>query len=248
MLKKTVNLILLCLIIVFGLCAFDFPRSPENYINDYTGILTINELNYLNSKCRELEQKTGIQIFTGLFKSLDGESIEEAAIKIAEAWKPGQKKKDNGALITVFMNERKMRIDTGYGLEGVLTDVVSPAIIRNDMAPNLKINKFAEGIDIAIIRIANITAPDFTFTSNQTNKSNKTYSNKNRKFSLLEKIIGFIFFIFFIILAIKNPWIFLYILASSGGRSYSSRNGGGGISFGGGGGGSFGGGGASGSW
>ena len=81
-----------------------------------------------------------------IFRSLEGESLEGYSIRLAQAWRIGQKGLDNGVIFLVFLDDRKMRIEVGYGLEGTLTDAVSSSILRDVVAPRFRAGRTADGI------------------------------------------------------------------------------------------------------
>src|SRR5438876_2583039 len=85
-----------------------------------------------------------------IFPSLEGESLEDVSIRLAEQWKVGRKGVDNGVVLVVFLKERKLRIEVGYGLEPVITDIVSAAIIRDAIAPRFREQRYAAGLDAAV--------------------------------------------------------------------------------------------------
>ena len=99
------------------------------------------------------EDKTSDQIAVLTISTLGGESVEEFAVRVFEAWKLGQKGKDNGVLVVVAPQDRKMRIEVGYGLEGTLTDVAASRIIRNVMTPAFKSGDFDRGIEDGVAAI-----------------------------------------------------------------------------------------------
>ncbi|MCM8767066.1 MAG: TPM domain-containing protein [Candidatus Omnitrophica bacterium] len=125
--------------------------KPIGYLNDFANLLTQNQKQEIEKKLREIEEKTGNEIVVLTIKSLEREkTIEEYANEIFNSWKIGKKGKDNGVLILIVLNERKIRIEVGYGLEGLLTDSICGKIIRDIMAPNFKENDFYNGINKAI--------------------------------------------------------------------------------------------------
>jgi len=225
------------------------PKRPINYVVDLAGIINDSVEVRLNAVLKELERKTGAQLLVLTVLSLDGESIEEASLKVAEMWKLGQKGKDNGALITVSLNDRKYRFEIGYGLEGILPDSFVGTVGRRVLVPNFRKGDFSTGIYQAALILAKKIA-DAEGVRLDTFPTQKQLRVKGKKIGLLEGIIGFVFLIFAIILFIRNPRLFLLLfLMSGGGRGgWSSGGGFGGGGFGGGGGGGFGGGGASGGW
>ena len=86
----------------------------------------------------EGEKTTGAQVVIAVFPSLEGESLEDFSIKLAEKWRVGQKGLDDGAIMLVFLNERKVRIEVGYGLEGAIPDLEAARIIRETIAPRFR--------------------------------------------------------------------------------------------------------------
>ena len=126
-LKNKLIFFLLSLVLSFSavsLCyANNVPERPDNPVVDLAGIIDAAVETKLNQYLRELEQKTTAQMAILTIKSLEGQSIEEFSITVAhDKWKLGQKGKDNGVLLVVALQDRKYRIEIGYGLEGVLPD------------------------------------------------------------------------------------------------------------------------------
>src|SRR6186713_325870 len=107
-------------------------------IVDQTGTLAASDVASLTQTLRDLETKKGSQIAVLIVPTTDGEAIEQYALRVAEAWKIGRKKIDDGALLVIAKNDRRLRIEVGYGLEGVLTDVTSKRIIDEEITPKFK--------------------------------------------------------------------------------------------------------------
>ncbi len=231
-----IGLFVFCAVSIYG--AFKIPEYPQNYLNDYAGVLEPSQERILNNFLKSYDTKTTNQIFIGIFDSLQGESLEDLSIRIAEKWKPGTKDKDNGLLLLVFLKDRKMRIEVGYGLEHLLTDALATAIIANEISPSFRKGDYYGGVSKAVFKITKVLSKDFSPEELQ----RYTYRAGRPK---RNPILSLLFLVGFIILAIRHP--FLALLLFSGGFSSGGRYSGGGGFFGGGGG-SFGGGGASGSW
>lgn len=226
------------LFVVSSYAAFKAPNRPQNYVNDYAGILSPSQKETLNSFLKSYDIQTTNQIFIGIFESLQGGSLEDISIGIAEKWKPGVKGKDNGLLLLVFLKDHGIRIEVGYGLEPLLTDALAKAIIINEISPSFRKGNYYNGISSAVSKMVKILSRDFSPEELQ----RYTYTTKRQK---RNPIVSLILFIAFIVLAIRHP--FLALLLFSGGFSSGGRYSSGGSFFGGGGG-SFGGGGASGGW
>jgi uncharacterized protein len=98
----------------------------------------------------EREQATGAQMVVAIFPSLDGENLEDFGIRLAEQWRVGQKSLDNGVILLVFVQERRVRMEVGYGLEPVLTDAVAAQIIREAIGPRFREQRYAAGLEAAV--------------------------------------------------------------------------------------------------
>lgn len=237
----------------------DTPTKLVQYVTDETGTLSSSEINSLSQRLQNFDKSTSTQIVVYMIKSLDGESLEDVSNTIAEKNKIGRKGKDNGVLLFIAKQDRKIRIEVGYGLEGVLTDALSSQIIRKEITPSFKNNNFYEGINKGIDAMILVTKGEYTADK----KGSKDFSGLSC-FGIpifIFLVFGIIFFSI-ILSIIRRIFGFGRGVYSRGGGKWSNWGGGGffggggGSSFGGGGGfsgfsgggGSFGGGGASGSW
>jgi uncharacterized protein len=122
-------------------------------VTDETNTLSATDRQSLEAKLADWEQRSGNQLVVLIVPSTRPEPIESYSIRVAEAWKIGRKGQDNGALFVIAKDDHKMRIEVGYGLEGVLTDVTSHRIIDEDVAPLFRQNRFAAGINAGVDRI-----------------------------------------------------------------------------------------------
>lgn len=137
------------------------PQSA-GYVTDEAGLLTPEQIASLNRALSEYEQRTSNQIVVLTVKSLEGRDVESYSIAVSEAWKAGQKQKDNGAILLVAPNERKVRIEVGYGLEGVLTDAKSAQIIRDILLPRFREKDYYAGITGAVSAMEAVIGGEFT--------------------------------------------------------------------------------------
>lgn len=245
------KIFLLALLFIAGV-GFSQPQIPKlkMWATDLTNTLTQSQLNYLNNKLKTYEDSTSNQILVLMISSLEGYPIEMLAEETATKNQIGSRKFNNGILILIAKDDRKVRIEVGYGLEGAVPDAIASSIIRNEIIPSFKEEDYFAGIDSGIDAIQKAIGGEY--------KADNSDSEE-----------GFPFYIFVIIVIII--WLFLgrskgpfipggvyrtgthYGGWSSGSGSWGSGGFGGSGSFGGGGGfsgggGSFGGGGASGSW
>ena len=148
--------------LLFSFSAGAAVPQPSGYVTDLAGVLSPQQAASLNQTLSDYEQKTTNQIAVLVVKSLEGRDIESYSMEVAEAWKAGQKHKDNGVILLIAPNERKVRIEVGYGLEGVLTDAKSAQIIRNIVAPRFRSGDYYGGIAGAVSAIQAVIGGEFT--------------------------------------------------------------------------------------
>ena len=125
-------------------------------VTDLTSTLSASEQQGLEAKLAAWERDTGNQLVVLVVPSTKPEPIETYSIRVAEAWKIGRKGQDNGVLLLVAKDDHKMRLEVGYGLEGVLTDVTSRRIIAEDVAPHFRQNQFAAGLNAGADRVISV--------------------------------------------------------------------------------------------
>jgi len=238
-----------------ALAADPLPPKPTHYVSDRAGILSPQTIAALNSRLEAFERDTSNQVIVATFANVpEGYALEDFTQRTAEAWGIGQKKDDNGVAIFVFPNDRKTRIEVGYGLEGTLPDIVGKRIIENEMLPAFRAGDFDSGVSRGVNAILQATRGEYQ-GSGRTNADTKDDEQGSWIIFLL-----FILIIMIIIAANRNAtqrgtyygprgrrtvWSPPIGGGWSGGGFDRGSRGGGGFS---GGGGSFGGGGASGSW
>jgi uncharacterized protein len=234
------------------------PAIPRDYVVDLAGVIPQEVQARLNAYLRELEQKTTAQVLVLTVQSLDGQGIEEFAFNTKEKWKLGQKGKDNGVLIAVAVQDRKYRLEIGYGLESILPDSRVGTIGREYLVPYFRKSDFGAGIYAAALAVANTIASqegvEITGMPAMQRPRGGGGAGAGRPFGILQTSVLALFLVVALILCITHPrqcLLLLFVSQMGGGRGGWSGGGGGfggGGSFGGGGGGSGGGGGASGGW
>jgi uncharacterized protein len=126
--------------------ALPVPPAPTRRVNDYAGALSAADRDRLERKLIERERGSTNQVAVAIFRSLEGESLEDFSIRLAQSWRVGQKGLDNGVIFLIFLDDRRMRLEVGYGLEGTLTDAVSSSILRTAVAPRFREGGVADGI------------------------------------------------------------------------------------------------------
>lgn len=232
-----------------GLAAFAVnPPTLTGRIVDQANIIPADVRSAIEPKLVDLENKSGIQLVVATVASLEGQDIEPYANALFRGWKLGEKTKNNGVLLLVAPNERRVRIEVGYGLEGTLTDALSKVIITNAIAPRFKAGDFGGGISRGVDDIITVLTTDASeWEQRPALRIDNQPSTDPANWLLITALIAFLtLFIVFPGFRWFVLNVALNVLANSGG----SRSGGGGSSGGGflGGGGSSGGGGASRSW
>ena len=122
---------------------------PGQRVNDYAGVLGAEARQRLESRLAARESATGAQMVIAVFPSLEGEDLEDFSIRLAERWRVGDKRLDTGVILLVFVRERRVRLEVGYGLEPVLPDAVAGQIIREVLAPRFREQRYAAGLEAA---------------------------------------------------------------------------------------------------
>jgi len=127
------------------------PPRPTKYFNDYAGMVSAQTAARLERTLEDYEKQTSSQILVAIFPKLpENSALEDFTIRAADAWKPGQKGKDNGAILFIFRDDRKMRIEVGYGLEGPIPDSVAASIINNEITPRFRARDFDGGVSAGV--------------------------------------------------------------------------------------------------
>lgn len=252
--KRMAAALMVALFAIAPAFAIDFPALTGRVV-DQANIIQPDTRVAIEQKLTDLETKSGIQLVIATVNSLEGQDVEPYANELFRKWALGEKKKNNGVLLLVAPNERRVRIEVGYGLEGTLTDALSKVIISNAMTPRFKAGNFSEGISRGVDDIITVLTTD----ASEWQQRPSLRLDYQQPVDTVNWILLAALFGFFILLIVSPTfrWLFfnivLNVLASSGssgggysGGSYSGGGGGGGGFSGGGG--SSGGGGASGSW
>lgn len=184
------------------------------------GTITSADAEIWDLSLKEHEEKTTDQIAILVVRSLEGEILEEYSLKVAEEWKLGQKNQDNGVLILLSIEDRKVRIEVGYGLEGILTDAYCNRMIQNTMIPHFKSGNYEEGITAGLKEI--LTTLDTGVTPQEPTlwEQFQSFRGIGAKEGWHLYLIGLIFvgiiFLFATILAFHKEdnsfWVFFFLL------------------------------------
>jgi uncharacterized protein len=248
-------------VLAFGLIvslgkAETLPSKPDRYFNDYAGIVDPSTASRLNEKLAQFERDTSTQILVAIYRTMQSESsVADYTQRIAQTWGVGQKGRNNGAVLFVFVENRQMFIQTGYGLEGALPDAICFDIYQNVIRPRFKAGDYAGGLEAGINAMMQAVRGEYKGTG-RTNAEGKGNNTNALPFWM----VLVIFIIIMIVMSrIRrgarrgygyNGWGGPYIGGFGGGSGggWSSGSSGGGFSGFSGGGGGFGGGGAGGGW
>jgi uncharacterized protein len=138
------------------------PRpNPPRLVTDQAGVLSASEIQALEQKLVALDDSSSNQIAVVLIKTLNDRPIEEYATKLFREWGIGNKKTNNGVLLLVAVDDRKVRIEPGYGLEGAIPDITASAIIRNEIGPSFKQQNYYQGLDKAVDALAKAAVGEY---------------------------------------------------------------------------------------
>jgi uncharacterized protein len=153
--------------------ALDVPPL-KGHVNDYAGMLSPQAQQELEARLTAFEQSDSTQLVVLTIPTLAGENLEEYSIKVAEAWRIGQKGEDNGAILLIAKQERKVRIEVGRGLEGKLTDLTSGRIVRGDITPRFKAGDIDGGITAGVTAIMAVVKGEYTAQPRDLTQSRKS--------------------------------------------------------------------------
>jgi len=263
--RARVFLLALLFAVALPALALDIPPPPTQWLTDKAGVVPSTEADLLNAKLRQFEQDSGAQFIIYVLPALEGESLEDFTIRAVERWKVGQKKYDNGLVLFVFVAEKKVRIEVGYGLEGTMTDAFSSRVIRDQIAPAFQQGQYGRGLsaaaDVIIKKIKTGEEPVPPLNPQGQGQGERPGGGQQEDIGIIPVLV-ILFLIFFVVLPMLRRGGgggcggCVLPLLLSGGRGVTFGGGGGGFSGGGfgggggfsGGGGGFGGGGASGGW
>ncbi|HZQ11787.1 MAG TPA: TPM domain-containing protein [Pseudolabrys sp.] len=242
--------------------AANYPALTGRVV-DGANVIPADARGALTARLADLEAKSGIQLVVATVASLDGQEIEPYANELFRIWGLGQKTKNNGVLLLVAPNERRVRIEVGYGLEGTLTDALSKVIIVNAITPRFKAGDFGGGVSRGVDDIITVLTTDASEWQARPSLRLDSRKDNDSRIALALMIFFVIMLVVFSLPVVRQHfagppqhgrrrshdggWTMGGESPSTGGSSFSSSDFGGGGGFSGGGG-SSGGGGASGSW
>ncbi len=188
--KKTIVLIFLFLCQPLFSYALDAPRL-QGYVNDYAQMISPAARGRLEAELKSFEQSDSTQLVILTVPTLEGETIDGFGIKVAEAWKVGQKNKDNGIIVVAAKQERKIRVEVGRGLEGRLTDLLAGRIIDLVITPRFKRGDFDGGFSAGVSALIDATRGEFKAEAGQ--RANKTKGSPSFSTMLMVGLVALLF-------------------------------------------------------
>ena len=214
----------------------------KNHVNDYASVIDRSTEAEINKLLAAVKTQSTVEMAVLTVNSLEGESIEQASIKVADKWQLGTAKEDKGLLLFLAIDDRQLRLEVGQGLEGDIPDAYAKRIVDDVMVPLLKRGQTSDAVLVGVYQSIKLAAPDFTIEKHLKNPG--SYRDPQKKSSVFSRIFTIVFWLLLIFLFRNNPLALLFLMSGSSRSRGSGWSGGG--SFGGGGG--FSGGGASGRW
>lgn len=181
--------------------------APTGHVNDFAGVLTPDQKIALENSLRDYEQRTANEIAIAIVKSLNGGDITDFTVRAFEEWKVGKKGRDNGVLFLAAIDDRKMRIEVGYGLEPYLTDSQAGEIIRDEIAPNFGDGNYYQGINKGVNAIE--SRLDSSSPLGQATNTAKGFGNKLLELPIdgLATIFIFIMYLLSYMARTKSIWL-----------------------------------------
>ena len=249
--SKRAALIIALVVLLPAVCLAAYPK-PTGYVNDFAGVIEPETKSKLEGLMASFEKSTGNEVAVVTLSSLDGEPVENVAVELFKQWGIGKKGQDNGILFVIAPNEKRMRIEVGYGLEGTINDALAGRILDQAVVPRFREGVMSGGIAAGSLAIVGVISKKEELGFDVENAYGAGAAQlapviKEKKSSPLSIVGKIIFFLIMVYLFIRHPWLFLIFLSGMG---RGGRVGGSGFSggFGGFGGGLSGGGGASRGW
>ena len=164
-------LIILALLTLDCLAREVMPPKPASYFNDYAGVVSTTTAQRLNQTLEDFEKSTSSQIVVAVFPRMQTDSaLEDYTRRIAETWTVGQQGKNNGAVLFVFVQERRMRIEVGYGLEGALPDALGKRIVDDEIAPHFKRGDYDGGLTAGVTALLQAARGEYKGTGRTVNQ------------------------------------------------------------------------------
>ncbi|RYE28800.1 MAG: TPM domain-containing protein, partial [Sphingobacteriales bacterium] len=182
------RLLILFLLTTIGFAGVsqEFPAKPTTLVNDYTNTLSAAQKQQLEQKLVAFDDSSSTQIAVAIVKTVGDYDINEFALELGRKWGVGRAGKNNGVMIVVALGDRKVSIQTGYGVEGVLPDIYAKRIIENDFKPNFKTGNYYQGLEDGTTSIIKYTRGEYK------NDAPKSKKDKTGGFGSILILVGII--------------------------------------------------------
>jgi uncharacterized protein len=154
------RLAIAALLVSSSALALEVPPVPTSYVSDYAGVLGATGRAQVEEKLAAIERSSGHQVVAAFFPSLEGEPLEDFTIRCAERWRVGRKGLDDGVIFFAFVNDRRMRLEVGYGLEGKIPDAIARRLLDNTVRPAFARGDYAGGVVALAADLSRIFAGD----------------------------------------------------------------------------------------
>lgn len=165
---RSLFFLFICSLLVFlsiGMVSAKTIPRPTDFVTDCCQLLSVEEKNTINATLSKFQQETSTQVAVAVVKSLEGNNIESYATELFRSWGLGTKEKNNGVLLLFALEEKKIRIEVGYGLEGALPDILAGRIIRDEITPLMKQSRYGDAIINGTNAIIFATQGEYTISS-----------------------------------------------------------------------------------
>jgi uncharacterized protein len=186
--KLTLAFFVAALFVAAPALAYTSPGSPTGYVNDFAGVMSEDAKSSLEAELVAFEKETSNEITVAIVPNLGGDYIENYAVKLFEEWGVGKADKDNGALFLLAIEDREVRIEVGYGLEGALPDSLAQRILDEEVTPHLRNGDYDLGVTAGIRYIAAATKGEYRSDSAM---GNITWLADNFFFIIMAVLFGF---------------------------------------------------------
>ena len=189
-------LALLLVFVPFGTFAKEvIPPVPPRYFNDYAGVVSAGTVAELNARLEDFEKKTSSQVVVAIYPKMESDSsIEDFTVRVAQAWKVGQKEKRNGAVLFMFIADRKMFLQVGYGLEGAIPDATAKQITEFEIKPRVRNGDYDGGLRAGVNAILQAAQGEYKGIGRTVAQGNRSRGRNN--FPVI-----FLFFMFILVIA-----------------------------------------------
>ncbi|MGA3181471.1 MAG: TPM domain-containing protein [Verrucomicrobiota bacterium] len=162
-------------------CAEVIPPAPADHFNDYANVVSSATAAQLNQKLVDFEKSSSSQILVAVYPKMQSDSpIEDYTVRVAQSWRVGQKAKDNGAVLFVFIGDRKMYLQVGYGLEGAMPDAICKRIIDNEITPRFKAGDYEGGLKAGVTAILAAAKGEYKGTGRTVAEGGQGYRQRSR--------------------------------------------------------------------